>query len=112
MQKYGLKRVSERKFIELLSSLYSHKSFRRIKSAIRLLGLGSKIVVPDYSPLAIEYYIKCYNYIGASNSGIVINFDDLADIQMIPTIRATDCLRDVIGNKISYTRQFSMIVHN
>jgi hypothetical protein len=101
MQKYGLKKVADRKFTELVVSVLSFINARRVAMFARLFGVGHKIEMKNYSSHSFEMYKNCLTHIYSSKVGIVISFEETSDKQMIPTIRALECVREATGNFMS-----------
>ena len=97
-QKYGLKAVCEKRFVELLSSLFAYSGFRRVSVFIRLLGFGGRLGLKNYSGKTFKFYLSCLSFMMTSKVGVIIVFDDIADKQMFPTQRALECLKEKIEN--------------
>lgn len=95
-QKYGLKAVCEKRFVELLSSLFAYSGFRRVSVFIRLLGFGGRLGLKNYSAKTFKFYLSCLSFMMTSKVGVIIVFDDIADKQMFPTQRAVECLKEKI----------------
>ena len=93
-QKYGLKAVSEKRFLELISSLFNFVEYRRILVFIKFLGCGSKINKKNYSSLSFIYYLNALLYMLNSKIGVVVFFDELSDQQMFPLSRGIECIRE------------------
>jgi hypothetical protein len=95
-QKYGLKAVCEKRFIELLSSLFAYSGFRRISVFIRFIGFGGKLGLKNYSNRTFKFYLNALSFMISSKIGVIIAFDDISDKQMFPTQRAIECLKEKI----------------
>ena len=97
-QKYGLKLVCEKRFTEFLASLFFHTPSRRVTVFLRLLGFGSKFNMSNYSKKSFLFYLSCLSFMMTSKIGIIIVFDEIADMQMFPTQRGIDCLKERLEN--------------
>jgi hypothetical protein len=94
IQKYGLKQVAESKYKSFVISLLLAKNSRRIGVFCRLFGIGHKIGLVNFSVHTFRFYIDCFACIIHSKLGVVTNIDETADIQMIPTLRALECVQE------------------
>lgn len=93
-QKYGLKAVSEKRFIEFLSSLFTYTGFRRVSMFIKFLGCGGKIQLKSYSRLSFLYYLGALSMMINLKIGVMVAFDEIADKQLFPTQRGVECAKD------------------
>ncbi|CAG9324374.1 unnamed protein product [Blepharisma stoltei] len=94
IHKYGLKTVAEKKLIEFIASLMKYSEYARPLLFLRFAGASSKIDNHDYSKLSFLFYLQSLNFMLNAKIGIVVGYDDSADRQMFPTVRAIECLRD------------------
>lgn len=101
MQKYGLKKVADRKFTELVVSMLAYMNARRVAMFARLFGVGHKLEIKNYSSHSFKMYKNCLTHIYSSKAGIIISLEETADKQMIPTIRALECAREATGSFMS-----------
>jgi hypothetical protein len=100
LSKYSLKAVSEKKLVELISSLYKYSDCKRSQMFLRLSGISEKINIPGYSQYSLYFYINALNFLLNSKLGIVIGLDDTADKIMIPLVRALECSKELFEGKI------------
>ncbi|CAG9328684.1 unnamed protein product [Blepharisma stoltei] len=101
--KYGLKKVADKKYLEIISTLLKYPDSIKISTFTRLLGIGNKIGLTDYAKpkLSLMFYISSIVIILKSKVGIIVGFDDTSEYQMIPTIRATECIREKFNDLVS-----------
>jgi hypothetical protein len=93
-RKYGMKKVAEKKFKEVIASMLYHSSFRRVSMLLKLSGIGERISMKSYSYLSCKMYIDLLNFMQNYNVGIMLAIDDTAEIQMYPTVRALECIKE------------------
>ena len=93
-QRYGLKKVIDRKFMEFLSSLFKVKSYKRPFMFIKLSGLGRSIKLESYSKFTLGLYLSSLNYMLTSKIGITMNYEETDDKNLFPINRASECLRE------------------
>ena len=101
-QRYGLKIVSERKFIEFICSLILYETSRKCCNFLRFIGAGQKINKKNYSKQAFEVYLDCLSVLMNSKSVISIS-DDPAEKLMIPIFKATELVKEKL-EKIDKTQ--------
>ena len=99
-QKYGLKKVSDRKFLEFISSVIKNKEYRKCLMFLRLILLGSVINDINYSRFTIVFYLESYYYMLNSKIGIVMDYDEIDDKSMFPLNRAIDCIKEKLEGKV------------
>lgn len=100
VNKYALKNVGEKKFLEFVASLIKNADFKRSVIYLRLLGLGTYIDTHDYAKPAFVFYTKIFHFMLHSKIGIVVGYDDSADKQMFPTARAHECIKESLEGMI------------
>lgn len=93
-QKYGLKRVAERKFKHIIASIIVNQSFLRVRMQARLMRVGWKLGLEDFSNHATRFYIDISHWLDTSKSGILREYNEFGDIQLIPTMRAIECIKE------------------
>jgi hypothetical protein len=93
-QRYGLKKVIDRKFMEFLSSLLKVKSYKRPFMFIKLSGLGKSIKLDSYSKFTLNLYLSSLNYMLTSKIGITMNYEETDDKNLFPINRASECVRE------------------
>lgn len=95
IQKYGLKAVSEKRFLEFVASVFSYSSsHKRIKVFFKFLGCASYVSMDNYSRVSFVYYLSSLQMMLNMKLGVVLVFDEIADKQMFPTIRGIECVRE------------------
>ncbi|CAG9332090.1 unnamed protein product [Blepharisma stoltei] len=92
--KYTLRNVGEKKFLEFVASLIKNSDFKRPIIYMRFIGCGKFINSHNYSKQSFLFYINCYQFMLNSKIGIVVGYDDSADKQMFPTARAIECIKE------------------
>ena len=98
--KYGLKKVSDRKLLEFLSTVIKNKDYKRCLVFIKLLGLGSNVSVENYTKSTLLMYIESYHFMINSKIGIITDFEETEDKQLFPIYRAIDCVREKLDGKV------------
>lgn len=93
-RKYGMKKVAEKKFKEVIASMLYHSSSRRVSMLLKLSGIGERISMKSYSYLSCKMYTDLLNFMQNFNVGIMVAIDDTAEIQMYPTVRALECIKE------------------
>lgn len=93
-QKYGLKAVCDRKFLEFVASLLKNASNLRSFTFLKFIGASEKINSRPYHKKSLEVYLDSLNYMTHAKIGISINTDDTADVIYLPTLRAIECLKE------------------
>lgn len=111
IQKYGLKQVAESKYKSFVISLLLIKNSRRISVFCRLFGIGHKINLANFSVHTFRFYLDCFVSIIHSKLGVVTNVDEIADIQMIPTSRALECVQEK-ASQFLYEEDIERIVNS
>ena len=100
IQKYGLKKVADKKYLEFIASLLKNKSHKKCSVFIRLAGLGNINGVENYSKFTLMLYLESLQYMLTSKIGITMNYDEGDDKSLFPINRAIECLKDKLENKI------------
>jgi hypothetical protein len=93
-QKYGLKSVSEKRFIEFISSLFSYSTYRRVSVFIKFLGCGGKVSLKSYSKQSFLFYLSSLSTMINLKVGVMVAFDEIADKQMFPSLRGIECVKE------------------
>ena len=93
-QKYGLKAVSEKRFIEFISSLFSYSNYRRVSVFIKFLGCGGKVSLKSYSKQSFLFYLSSFSTMINLKVGVMVAFDEIADKQMFPSLRGIECVKE------------------
>lgn len=93
-QKYGLRKVADRKFLEFVAVLLKNKSYRRPMMFMKLSGLAKKLGMDCYSIQTLSLYIESLNYMLTSKIGITMNYEEADDKNLFPINRAVECVKD------------------
>ena len=99
-QKYGLKKVADRKFSEFIASLIKNKSYKKCLIFMRFVGLGYLCGLENYSKFTFLLYLESLNYMLNSKIGITMNYEETDDKSMFPINRALECVKEKLENKI------------
>ena len=113
-QKYGLKKVSDRKFLDLISSVIKNKDRIRCRMFLQLTSLGNWGSSTNFSKFTLLLYLESYHYMINSKIGIVTEFDETEDKLFFPLNRAIECAKEKLEGKIdkpSISMAVSMIEH-
>ncbi|CAG9329241.1 unnamed protein product [Blepharisma stoltei] len=97
-QKYGLKTVCDRKFLEFIASLFKTADNLRSLVYLKFIGAGEKLYVRNYNKKSLEIYLDALAFMYNSKIGITINLDDTSDQIYLPTIRAVECIKEKMEN--------------
>ena len=92
-QRFGFKKVIDKKFIEFISSMIAYEDSRRCKVFLRFIGSGISIKKIDFSDESLKLYLSSFNFMVNSKIGIA-PFDDTLDKIMLPFSRAIECIKD------------------
>lgn len=98
--KYGLKKVSDRKFIEFISELIKNKEFKRCSMFLKLINMNQVFEGEFYSKPTIVLYLESYKYMISSKIGIVTNYDESDDKILLPANRAIECIKEQLEGKV------------
>ncbi|OMJ93292.1 hypothetical protein SteCoe_3755 [Stentor coeruleus] len=93
-QKYGLKAVSEKRFLEFVASVYTYVKHRRVQVFFKFLGCAGYVNMENYSRISFVYYLSSLQMMLNMKLGIMVVFDEIADKQMFPTIRGLECAKE------------------
>lgn len=96
-QRYGIKNVADRKFIEFVASLIACGELRRCQMFLRFISAGSIINMTDFSQESMEFYLNCLNFMINSKIGIA-TYDETQDIILMPLARALECVKDKLNS--------------
>lgn len=109
LHKYGMKSVAEKKFRETIASMLYHSSFKRVNMLLRLAGVGKRVGMNSYSYLSCKLYMDLLNFMQNFNVGIMVSTDDIAEIQLYPTVRAIECVKEKLEPILDKTAVNSFI---
>ncbi|OMJ68044.1 hypothetical protein SteCoe_34619 [Stentor coeruleus] len=96
-QRYGIKNVADRKFIEFVASLIVCGELKRCQMFLRFINAGSIINMTDFSQESMEFYLNCLNFMINSKIGIA-TYDETQDIILMPLARALECVKDKLSS--------------
>eukprot|EP00359_Climacostomum_virens_P010947 CAMPEP_0204902272 /NCGR_PEP_ID=MMETSP1397-20131031/3564_1 /ASSEMBLY_ACC=CAM_ASM_000891 /TAXON_ID=49980 /ORGANISM="Climacostomum Climacostomum virens, Strain Stock W-24" /LENGTH=920 /DNA_ID=CAMNT_0052070747 /DNA_START=2501 /DNA_END=5263 /DNA_ORIENTATION=+ len=104
LQRFGLKAVGEKKFLELLASAHVSSDNATAGLFCKLTG----IIQPGYSRLSFKFYINALAYMLNMKIGIAMN-DDL-ERQYYPTARAFECAKEKLQDlALNFSEVFEAI---
>lgn len=92
-KRYGLKYVSDKKFVEFMCSLIKSDEIRKFSIFLRFTGLGIKINKNDLSKKSLELYLEGLSFLINSKIGVTFN-EDFSDRFMVPLSRANELIKD------------------
>lgn len=93
-QKYGLKAVSEKRFLEFVASVYAYVKHKRVQVFFKFLGCAGYVNMENYSRISFVYYLSSLQAMLNMKLGVVVVFDEIADKQMFPTVRGLECAKE------------------
>jgi hypothetical protein len=93
-QKYGLKAVSEKRFLEFVASVYAYVKHKRVQVFFKFLGCAGYVDMENYSRISFVYYLSSLQTMLNMKLGVVVVFDEIADKQMFPTVRGIECAKE------------------
>lgn len=93
--KYGLKSIGDKKFLEFIASLIKSFEYRRSRVFLRFIEAGEKINTKNFSRHSFIFYLSALSFMQNSKIGLSVNTDDSNDKLMFPTIRATECVKEL-----------------
>ncbi|OMJ91509.1 hypothetical protein SteCoe_5879 [Stentor coeruleus] len=108
-QKYGLRKVADRKFLELIASVIKNKSFRKQMMFIKLSGLGKTAGIECYSNMTLSLYLDRLQYMLNSKIGITMNYEEADDHSYFPLNRAIECVKEKLECYFDKTFIMSLI---
>lgn len=95
-QKYGLKAVIDKKFVDFIGSLFKYSDGKKPIMFLRFLGYAHKIDKTNYRKPSLNAYLNGYTHMLNSKTGIMSAFDDTANKNMFPALRAYEYIKDKI----------------
>ena len=107
--KYGLKKVSDRKFLEFLSELIKNKEFKRCSMFIKLININQIFGGESYGRVTYILYLESYKYMINSKIGILTNYDESDDKLLLPVNRAVECIKEKLEGKVEKSSIISLI---
>lgn len=108
-QKYGLRKVADRKFLEFVASAIKNKSFRKPMMFIKLSGLGKTAGIECYSNMTLSLYLDRLQYMLNSKIGITMNYEETDDHSLFPLNRAIECMKEKLECYFDKTFIMSLI---
>ena len=110
LQRYGLKIVSDRKFVEFLCSVIYSESSKRCSNFLRFICLGQKINKKNFSKRSFEVYLESLSVIMNSKLG-ASPLEDSSERIMIPAAKAIELVKEKLENleRIQIMRTISII---
>ena len=107
--RYGLKKVSDRKFLEFIAEVIKNKDLKRCSMFLKLINSNSLLNTDNYSRHTLSLYLESYKFMLNSKIGIMTNVDETDDKILIPVNRAIECIRDKLEGKIEKHQISSLI---
>ena len=100
IQKYGLKKVSNRKTAEFFASLIKHRKAKKCRIFLQLAGYGEVVNKNNYSNLTLLLYLKLFNRILSDKTGLVFNNNDVKAKCWLNRNRIIEFIRMKLDDKI------------
>ena len=107
--RYGLKKVSDRKFLEFIAEVIKNKDLKRCSMFLKLINSNSLLNTDNYSRQTLSLYLESYKFMLNSKIGILTNVDETDDKILIPVNRAIECIKDKLEGKIEKSQISSLI---
>lgn len=98
--KFRLKKVTDRKYLEFIASLLRYAEFKRSLIFLRFLGASRKISVLPYTIYSFAFYVKALEFMQKAKIGITSSYDETADVIYVPTVRAVECVKEKLEHLI------------
>lgn len=98
-QKYGLKKVTDRKFLEFIASVIKNKAYKKCLTFLKFAGFGSLSNEENYSKYTLMLYLDSLQFMLNSKVGIALNYEESDDKSMFPVNRAMECVKEKLENK-------------
>ena len=96
-QRFGFKKVIEKKFVEFICSLIYFSDSRRCRNFLRFISAGVIIKKKNFCKHSLKIYLSALNFMMNSKVGLA-SFDDSLDIILIPLVRATEYFKEKLEN--------------
>ena len=88
-KRYGLKYVSDKKFVEFICSLIKSEDSKKFSMFLCFIGSGKKIARVNYSVKSFELFLEGLSFLINSKIGVSFN-EDYSDKFLVPTSRACE----------------------
>ena len=110
LQKSGLKKAGEKKFVQFISSLISFHHSRRAKVFLQFISAGKIINEPNFSQFSLKFYLDCMNFMQTARIGISY-IDDTLDKILLPLIRCVECVKEKLEDidKAAVSRTINLV---
>ena len=108
-QKYGLKKVTDRKFLEFIASVIKNKQYKKCFVFMRLSGLGSLNKADNYSKFTLTLYLESLQYMLNSKIGITMNYEESEDKNLFPINRAIECVKEKLESRVDRSGMLVLI---
>ena len=111
-QRYGLKYVSDKKFVEFISSLMTAEDSTRGNNFLKFIGAGQKIKKKNYSKESLKLYLEGLYFLISSKTGI--SSVENSDSVMVPLARSLDFVKEKLENidKSKISRIVTILEYN
>lgn len=91
-KRYGLKYVSDKKFVEFICSLIKSEDSKKFSMFLCFIGSGKKIDRLNYSLKSFEFFLEGLSFLINSKIGVSFN-EDYSDKFLVPTARACELVK-------------------
>ncbi|CAG9327330.1 unnamed protein product [Blepharisma stoltei] len=98
--KYTLKKITDRKFLEFIASVLRSSDSKRSLMFLKFTGVSKKLSLQGYSMFSFQFYLKSLSFMQKAKIGINSSFDETADIIYMPTVRAIECIKDKLDGVV------------
>lgn len=92
-QRYGLKFVSDKKFVEFICSCIRSDDSKKCTNFLRFVSMGHKVGKKNFSHKGFELYLESLTFLTNSKIGIA-NTEDYYEKFLVPVARASECIRE------------------
>jgi hypothetical protein len=109
-KRYGLKYVSDKKFVEFICSMIKSEDSKKFVIFLRFLGAGQKIGKVNYSRKTFEYFLEGLSFLINSKIGVSFN-EDYSDKFQVPLNRALELARTTLEgvDKQAFLKTYSIL---
>lgn len=105
INRYNVRIIAERKFKEVAAGCIFHMTESlRIRMFSCALGCGSYSSYSNYSVLGTEIYIKLYECMVSSKTGVIFDSSDPLDIEYYPLSRGIEVTKSLFSRTFPYKK--------
>lgn len=91
-KRYGLKYVSDKKFVEFICSLIKSEDSKKFTMFLRFIGAAQKVSKVNYSKNSFKLFLDGLSFLINSKIGVTFN-EDYSDKFLVPTTRACELVK-------------------